>query len=62
MLGWLTSEGALSGTSLDIMSNPLVMDMTTDVGFSLALNEVRRLKAGGCCVLALCCESFSVMS
>ena len=46
---------------MDIMSNPMVMDLTSEAGFSLALNEVRRLKNGGCCVLALCCESFSVM-
>ena len=54
-------EAGASGASFEILDNPKAFDLTTPVGFALALNEVRRLKAGGCCVIALCCESFSAM-
>ena len=46
---------------MDIMQNPMLFDLTTTTGFALALNEVRRLKEGGCLIVAICCESFSAM-
>ncbi|CAE7243888.1 unnamed protein product [Symbiodinium pilosum] len=58
--GRLRQDGA-GGSAMDLLWNPMVFDLTTDVGFSLALNEVRRLRPGGVCVIALCCSSFSSM-
>ena len=46
---------------MDLKDNPTAFDLTTDVGFALALNSILRLRAGGVLVLAICCESFSVM-
>ena len=46
---------------MDLMSNPMLFDLTTDVGFALALNEIRRLKRGSCAVVAICCNSFTAM-
>lgn len=59
--GKLRQEG-LAGASMDLKDNPTAFDLTTDVGFALALNSILRLRAGGVLVLAICCESFSVMS
>ena len=53
-------DGAV-GVALDIDYNPIALDMLTASGFATALNEVRRLKEGGICVIALCCRSFSAM-
>ena len=47
---------------MEILDDPLQFDLTTESGFVLALNEIRRLKVGGCAIIALCCESFSSMS
>ncbi|CAE7947469.1 unnamed protein product [Symbiodinium sp. KB8] len=58
--GKLRQEG-LAGASMDLKDNPTAFDLTTDVGFALALNSILRLRAGGVLVLAICCESFSVM-
>ena len=49
------------GAAVDLVANPMVFDLTSDVGFSLALNSVLRLRAGGVLIVALCCESFTVM-
>ena len=38
----------------------MAFDMTSDVGYALALNSVLRLRPGGMMILAICCESFSV--
>ena len=46
---------------MDFMDNPLTFDLTSESGFALALNEVHRLKRGGCLIVAICCESFSIM-
>ena len=54
-------EAGAGGTTLDVMENPMLQDLTTDAGFALALNEVRRLKKGSCLIVAICCESFSAM-
>ena len=47
---------------MDILDNPLVFDLTLNSGFALATNAVLRLRPGGVLVVALCCESFSIMS
>ena len=49
------------GAAVDLVANPIVFDLTSDVGFSLAINSVLRLRAGGVLIVALCCESFTVM-
>ena len=54
-------EDGAGGTTMDLMANPLCFDLTSSSGFALALNEVRRLRRGGCAVIAICCESFSSM-
>ena len=46
---------------MDIEMNPFVFDLTTEVGFSLAVQSVLRLRAGSVLIMALCCSSFSVM-
>ena len=53
-------DGA-GGATMDIMDKPLTFDLTSHCGFALALNEVRRMKRGGCLIVAICCESFSIM-
>ena len=49
------------GSSLELLDHPDAFDLTSDAGFILALNEVKRLRPGGLCIVALCCESFSAM-
>ena len=51
----------LNGATLDIDYNPMAFDMTNDAGFLLAMNEIRKLKSGGVCIIAICCESYSAM-
>ena len=69
---------------MDVMMNPMAMDLTTSSGFALqaecavsaglmrfgyltlcncrlAVNLVRRLRPKSCAILALCCNSFSIM-
>ena len=46
---------------MEILTNPLVFDLTSDVGYALALNSVLRLRRGGVLVVGLCCESFTIM-
>ena len=46
---------------MDFMDSSLTFDLTSDCGFALALDEVHRLKRGGCLIVAICCESFSIM-
>ena len=46
---------------MDLMSNPMLFDLTSNVGFALALNEFKRLKKGSCAVVAICCNSFTAM-
>ena len=57
----MSVEDGNVGVSLDLLQNPIALDMTTDGGFAAALNEVRRLKRGGVCIVGLCCKSFSGM-
>ena len=54
-------EDGAGGTTMDLMANPICFDLTSNSGFALALNEVRRLRKGGCAIIAICCESFSSM-
>ena len=49
------------GVSVDILENPIAMDLTTNAGFALALLQVSKLKRGGVCIIAICCRSYSVM-
>ena len=51
----------LYGASLDLAANPLTFDLTSDVGFALAANAVLRLRPRGVLIVALCCESFTIM-
>ena len=39
----------------------MAFDLTSDVGYALALNCVLRLRPGGMLIVAICCESFSIM-
>ena len=54
-------EEGHSGAAVDIVANPMVFDLTSHVGFSLALNSVLRLRPRGVLIVALCCESFTIM-
>ena len=49
------------GSSVEILENPLMFDLTTDRGYAVAANSVMRLRPGGVLVVAICCESFSIM-
>ena len=53
-------DGA-TGVALDVLYNPIALDITTDAGFASALNEIRKLKPGACVIAAICCKSFSAM-
>ncbi|CAE7876011.1 unnamed protein product [Symbiodinium microadriaticum] len=55
-------EDNLRGAPMDILLNPCLFDLTTDNGFILALNSVLRVRPGGMLLIAMCCESFSIMS
>jgi hypothetical protein len=61
LIGFCNAKDGAAGVALDIEYNPIALDMMTASGFATALNEVRRLKEGGVCVVALCCRSFSAM-
>ena len=54
----MSVEDGNVGVSLDLLQNPIALDMTTDGGFAAALNEVRRLKRGGVCIVGLLQELF----
>ena len=56
---WFVEEGH-AGAAVDIVANPMVFDLTSTVGFCLALNSVLRLRPRGVLIVALCCESFTV--
>ena len=50
------------GANIDILENPLIFDLTSNSGFCLAANSIMRMRPGSVLVVALCCESFSIMS
>ena len=54
-------QDGLRGAPIDIMLNPMLYDVTSDQGFVLALNAVLRIRPGGVLIVAMCCESFSIM-
>ena len=54
-------QEGLRGAPIDILLNPMLFDLTTEAGFILALNAVLRIRPGGVLLIAMCCESFSVM-
>ena len=60
-LGLAWKDGC-AGATMDILDNPLTFDLTLDSGYALAANAILRLRPGGVVVIALCCESFSIMS
>ncbi|CAE7206137.1 unnamed protein product [Symbiodinium pilosum] len=54
-------QDGLTGAGLEILSNPMLFDLTSDVGYALAVNAVLRLRPRGFMVVALCCDSFTIM-
>ena len=54
-------QDGLRGSSIDMLDNPMVMDLTQDVGFILAVNAILRLRPSSVLIVALSCDSFSIV-
>ena len=61
LAGFSLGKDGAGGTTFELMDNPLIFDLTSNSGFALALNEIRRLRPGACAIVAICCESYSAM-
>ena len=61
LAGFSLGKDGAGGTTFELMDNPLIFDLTSNSGFALALNEIRRLRPGACAIVAVCCESYSAM-